>query len=108
STKGGSSLVRQMVEEFKKRDTLHLCLAPEGTRKAVKKWKTGFHTIARAAGVPVYTGYFDWKTKTVGRGEKIELSDNAQADLKRIRQWYKNKGVVAKNPKNFSLGDELI
>lgn len=108
STRGGASLVRQMVEEFKKRDTLHLCIAPEGTRKATKKWKTGFHTIAKAAAVPVYTGYFDWKTKTVGRGEKIELTDNAQSDLKKIRQWYKDKGVQAKYPQKFSLGDDLL
>jgi len=107
SARGGAFLVRQMVNEFEKRDELHLCLAPEGTRKPVKRWKTGFHTIARAAGVPVYTGFFDWKTKTVGRGEKIELTDDAQEDLKRIRQWYKDKGVVGKKPENFLLGDDL-
>jgi len=107
STKGGAFLVRQMIEEFNKREELHLCLAPEGTRKPVKRWKTGFHAIARGANVPVYTGYFDWKTKTVGRGEKIELTDNAQQDLKRVRQWYKDKGVVGMKPERFFLGDDL-
>ncbi len=107
STKGGASLVRQMINEFDRRDELHLCIAPEGTRKPVKRWKTGFHTIARAAGVPVYTGYFDWKKKEVGRGERMELTDDAQADLKRIRQWYKDKGVVGKYPEKFLLGDDL-
>jgi len=107
SARGGASLIRQLIHEFDTREELHLCMAPEGTRKPVKRWKTGFHTIATAAGVPVYTGYFDWKKKIVGRGERIELTDDAQADLKRIRQWYKDKGVVGKYPEKFLLGDDL-
>lgn len=104
----GANLVRQVITAFKTRDHLHLAMAPEGTRKPVgMRWKTGFHTIAKSVNVPVYLGYFDWKTKQVGRGEKIELTDDAQADLKRIRQWYKSKGVVGKHPDMFTTGDDL-
>ncbi len=103
----GAALVRAVLEEFKSREHFHLAIAPEGTRKRVDKWKTGFHTIAKAADVPVYLGYFDWKTKEVGRGEKIELTDDVDADLKRIRQWYKDKGVQGKFPGLFSTGSDL-
>lgn len=102
-----ATLVRQMIKAFEEREVLHLAIAPEGTRKAVNNWKSGFHVIARAVGVPVYLGYFDWKTKTVGRGERIELTDDAKADLKRIRQWYRDKGVVGKYPEDFSTGNDL-
>ncbi len=103
----GASVTLQMIEEFKKREVLHLAIAPEGTRKPTQKWKAGFHTIAKAANVPVYLGYFDWKRKEVGRGVKFELSDNAHEDLKKIRQWYKDKGVVGRHPDCFITGDDL-
>ncbi len=103
----GASLVKQMVNEFSKRKQLHLAIAPEATRKPTARWKGGFHTIARAANVPVYMGYFDWGKKEVGFKDKIELTDDLAADLKRVRQWYKDKGVVAKYPDKFTCGDDL-
>lgn len=103
----GATVAKQMIDEFSKREILHLAIAPEGTRTYTEKWKTGFHTIAKAANVPVYMGYFDWGKKEVGRGEKFELTDDIQGDLKRIRQWYKDKGVVGKHPDRFTTGKDL-
>ena len=77
------------------------------TRKKTENWKAGFHTIARACDIPVYLGYFDWKTKTVGRGVKFELTDDAKADIKRIRAYYKEKGVVGRHPEMFTTGSDL-
>ncbi len=107
STKGGASLVRQMIKEFDNEEYFQLAIAIEGTRKPVTKWKTGFHTIAKATGVPVYLGFFDWGTKTVGAKETIEITDDVQADLRRIRKWYRDKGVVGKYPENFVTGNDL-
>jgi 1-acyl-sn-glycerol-3-phosphate acyltransferase len=103
----GTSMVKQVVDEFKKRDALALAIAPEGTRQPTDKWKGGFHLIARAANVPVYYGFFDWGRKEVGFVEKVEITDNLQADLKKIRQWYKDRGVVGKYPEQFITGDDL-
>ena len=100
--KKGTSLVKQMIEAFEKREKLHLAIAPEGTRKKTSRWKTGFHTIAKAANVPVYLGYFDWNKKEVGRGVRFEITNDPQEDLKRIMQWYQEKGVVGKHPEMFS------
>ncbi len=105
--KKGASVTLQIIEEFRKREVLHLAIAPEGTRKPTGRWKAGFHTIARAANVPVYLGYFDWGKKEVGRGEKFELSDDSAADLKKIREYYKNKGVQGRHPQNFTTGKDL-
>lgn len=103
----GASLALQVIHAFETHERMHLAIAPEGTRNATSRWKTGFHTIAKATGVPVYLGYFDWGRKEVGRGEKFMLSDDAQADLKKIRQWYKDKGVTGKHPEMFTTGDDL-
>ena len=99
--KKGSNVVLSVIREMKKQKVLHLALAPEGTRKPIRKWKTGFHTIAREVGCPVYLGYFDWGTKRVGRGEKVELTDDARADMERIQAIYENMHLVAKHPERY-------
>ena len=97
----GATLAKQMVEAFNTHEVMQLAIAPEGTRKPTTKWKGGFHTIAKAANIPVYLGYFDWGKKEIGIAEEFFLSDDLQADLKRLRQWYKEKRVVGKYPKKF-------
>ena len=99
--KKGSNVVLSVIKEMKKKDKVHLALAPEGTRKPVKRWKTGFHTIAREVGCPVYLGYFDWGTKHVGHGQKFELTDDAKADMARIQQIYEDMNLKGKHPKKY-------
>ena len=99
--KNAASLVLSTIKEMKKRPIAHLALAPEGTRKAVRRWKTGFHTIAREVGCPVYLGYFDWGTKRVGRGQKVELTDDARADMARIQQMYEDMHLKGKHPELY-------
>jgi 1-acyl-sn-glycerol-3-phosphate acyltransferase len=106
-TSRGASLVKQIVSEFKNREILHLAIAPEATRKPATKWKGGFHTIARAANVPVFYAIFDWKNKEVGILDQVEITDDLQADMLKIKQWYKNRGVGGKHPEKFVLGDGL-
>ena len=100
--KHGSSVAFQMIEAIRKADRMHLAIAPEGTRKATLRWKTGFHTIARACDIPVYLGYFDWKTKRIGRGQKFDITEDAQADLKRIMEHYRASGYEGRNKEGFA------
>lgn len=96
-----SSLVRSVIKEMETSEYFHLAIAPEGTRKPVKNWKTGFHLIAKEAGIPVYMCYFDWGTKSIGHGKKVELTDDARADMKRIQQMYEEMHLVGKHPENY-------
>lgn len=91
-------VVEQMVARFEGSDRIWLGIAAEGTRKAVTKWKSGFWQIARAAGVPVMTIYFHYPEKTIGIGPVFELTDDRDADIARIREFYrpwqgKNRGA---------------
>ena len=99
--KRGSNVALSVIKEMKALPTAHLALAPEGTRKPVKRWKTGFHTIAREVGCPVYMGYFDWGTKHISRGEKVELTDDAKADMARIQALYEEMHLVGKHPELY-------
>jgi len=89
----------QKVENIKKREKLRLGIAAEGTRKQVKKWKSGFWHIARDAGVPIMLIYFHYPEKTIGVGPLIEATPNLESDMARIREFYvpwmgKRRGTV--------------
>ncbi|MCQ2294688.1 MAG: 1-acyl-sn-glycerol-3-phosphate acyltransferase [Bacteroidales bacterium] len=99
--KNATTMLRSIIAEMNNSDSFHLAIAPEGTRKPVKKWKTGFHTIARNANIPVYLAYFDWGTKHVGFTQKVELTDDPHADMARIQALYEEMHLVGKHPKNY-------
>lgn len=98
----GVSVVKQIIEEMNKREMMHLAITPEGTRERTKKWKAGFHTIAKATGAVVYLGFFDFGRKEIGWYETLELSDNPQADIRRMKAYYRSRGVIGKHPDQFS------
>lgn len=99
--KNPAAMVRSIIHEMETSESFHLAIAPEGTRKPVKNWKTGFHLIAREAGIPVYLGYFDWGKKRVGRGQRIELTDDPRADMKRIQEIYESMKLTGKHPEGY-------
>jgi 1-acyl-sn-glycerol-3-phosphate acyltransferase len=80
--------VEQTLALFKQRERLLLVVAPEGTRKPVTRWKTGFYRIALGAGVPIVPGYFDNRRKAMGFGAAVVPSGDAQADLAKLRAFY--------------------
>jgi len=83
-----SGLVEQIVGQFSKRRAFVLGLAPEGTRKSVTRWKSGFYHIAAGADVPIVCGYFDYRTREVGIGPVVFPSGDYEKDLARILSFY--------------------
>lgn len=63
-------------------------LAPEGTRRRVERWKSGFWKIARAADVPIVPVYFHYPDRVIGVGEVFHPSADMAADMARLRAWY--------------------
>lgn len=87
--KAPGGVIAQVVEKFNASERMWFALAPEGTRREVKEWKTGFWKIAKQADVPVCCAYFHFPDKVIGVGEVFELTDDMDADIARIRAWYK-------------------
>ncbi len=81
-------VVEQMVDAFTAHQTLWLGITPEGTRKQVKRWKTGFWHIARKADVPIVLVYFHYPEKTIGFGPLFHTTADVEADLDRLRRFY--------------------
>lgn len=98
----GTSVVKQIIKEMNGRETMHLAITPEGTRDLTKRWKAGFHTIAQATGAAVYLGFFDFGRKEIGWYETLELTDDAEADIRRMKEYYRSLGVVGKHPEKFT------
>lgn len=93
-------MVAQTTELFATRDKLWVGIAPEGTRSRSPIWKSGFHRIARDAGVPILPTYLDYKLKVVGTGPLMEASDDYAADLAKLQAFY--RGISPKCPENFA------
>ena len=87
-----------MAELFEKHDPLFVIVTPEGTRKYVKEWKTGFYYTALKAGVPIVVGFVDYKEKRAGIGPTIYPSGNIEEDFETIRAFYRTK--TGKFPEN--------
>lgn len=68
-----------------------IVIAPEGTRKAGRYWKSGFYRIAEQAGIPICLGFIDAHTRTVGFGPSFRPSGDLAADMDRIRAFYADK-----------------
>ena len=80
--------VEQVVARFAARDQLVLAVAPEGTRKPVERWKSGFYRIALGAAVPIVPGYFDNAHKRVGFGPPLQPTGDAERDIASLRAFY--------------------
>ena len=96
-----ASMVRSLIHEMDQADEFHLAIAPEGTRKAAKRWKTGFHLIARETGSTVYIGYYDWGRKRISVCEPMELTDDPKADMQRIYDHYRPMGIQGLHKDGF-------
>ena len=97
--KAAHGVVGEMRQQFAAHERFWLAIAPEGTRKKVQKWKSGFWHIARAANVPILMVYFHYPKKTIGIGAPIQPGADLDADMARIREFYrpwqgKNRGTV--------------
>ena len=86
-----SGVVDQIVEVVNAREKIILVLAPEGTRKKVKVWKTGFYHIAHAANIPILLCSLDYRNKRVGLGKVIHPSGDMDADLREIQQYFTDR-----------------
>ena len=95
-----SDLVTQMANQFHIHEKFLLAIFPEGTRKPVPAWKSGFWHIAKQAKVPVQLVAVDYDKRATVFGPVFELSDDVNQDIQRMRDYFKS--IVAKHPDKAS------
>ena len=96
--KGRNSFVNSVAELFDKTERLAIALAPEGTRKKVSKFKTGYYYIAVQAGVPIIPTVFNWDEKEVFFMDPIYLTGDVDKELTEIEYIFKK--YKGRNPEN--------
>ena len=90
-------VVHAIVAEFTRRDRMILGVAPEGTRKRVERWRTGFYHIARGAGVPILPVALNYGARAVQIGALFTTTGDRDRDVAELRQRF--AGVNGKKPK---------
>jgi len=85
-----SDTVTAIANIFNNKKVFRLALSPEGTRKKVEKWKTGFYYIAKTANVPIVLVAFDYGNKQVLISEPQIPSENMNEDFKTYIAFFKD------------------
>lgn len=91
-----SDTVIASAKIFEQREEFRLALSPEGTRKKVLAWKTGFYYIAKAANVPIVMVAFDFGKKQIKISEPRYPTEDLAFDMKGYKAFY--EGVKGKVP----------
>ena len=92
------NVVNETVRQYRENDELVVLIPPEGTRKKVERWKTGFYHIANLAEVPILMGYVDAANKEAGFADFFEPTGDVDRDMAEIRAFYADKKGL--NPDN--------
>jgi 1-acyl-sn-glycerol-3-phosphate acyltransferase len=88
-------IVADSVRAFERMERRVLVIAPEGTRKRVERFKTGFLRIARGAEVPVVLAALDYGSRCVRLGPTFIPGEDVEADRLRVEARF--AGVRGRN-----------
>jgi len=92
----GQNKVEAIAKLFHGENEFRLTLAPEGTRKKVDEWRTGFYYIAKKANVPIIMFTLDFENKQNKISEPFYPTDDKDADFKFMHSFF--EGVKGKIP----------
>ena len=83
-----TSLIENVVNIVKKERSIVIAMTPEGTRKKVKRWKTGFLRIAKQTHSKILLISIDAPTKSIQIGKIFNPTGNSEEDLAYIQKYY--------------------
>lgn len=99
-------LAEQVAERMMEADHMWLIITPEGTRQAVRRWKSGFLRIAAAAECPLLLVSLDYRHRELKLGDEVEpgkdLADHPEeleVQLAAIQHYYRR--YTPRYPENF-------
>ena len=92
-------IIERVIAVMRESGRMFLGLSPEGTRRKVERWKTGFHRLARGAGVPIFPVALDYRSRTVRLLPLFAPSDDVEADVRVLRSLY--APAMARHPGSF-------
>jgi 1-acyl-sn-glycerol-3-phosphate acyltransferase len=76
------------VAEFSSRPRVFLVITPEGTRKQVSRWRTGFWHIAKGADVPILPIVFNWRIRVIQIAAPFLPGDDVDKDVEQLQELF--------------------
>jgi 1-acyl-sn-glycerol-3-phosphate acyltransferase len=95
-----SGFVGEVAATVRAADQMTVVLAPEGTRKRVVHWKSGFYRIAHEAGVPILPVGFDYSRRVVFFAPLFHPTGDYDKDLPVLRAHYRPE--MGFKPQNYA------
>ena len=92
--------VEAAIERFQTRPEWVLALSPEGTRRRVERWKTGFYRIAVGGGVPIVPTWIDYRARVFGIGAPVWPDQDEVAGVAKLRSLFHKE--MARYPERFA------
>lgn len=93
---GNTKFVDAVAAVFRQNPVFRLCVTPEGTRSHVTELRTGYHHMARAAGVPIVWSAFHWDSKVMRWSEPFFPDENYARTLEAFHTFF--QGTEAHTP----------
>jgi 1-acyl-sn-glycerol-3-phosphate acyltransferase len=81
-------VVQDVVDAFREREQMVFALAPEGTRRRVAHWRSGYWHVARAARVPIVPVALDYALRMIYIGPPHETSASLEDDEQKLRRYF--------------------
>jgi 1-acyl-sn-glycerol-3-phosphate acyltransferase len=92
-------VVETVTDAMRAAERLYLVITPEGTRKKVPAWRSGFYRVAHGAGVPILPVAFDYRKRAIVFEPLFEPSGDYEADLPALRSGF--DAAMAYRPENY-------
>lgn len=93
------NVVEQTIEHIRRTDRIALGLSPEGTRRKLPAWRTGFHYVARGAGIPIVPVALDYDTRTIRFFAPHTAGASASEDLDALGRLFEAR--MARHPTQY-------
>jgi 1-acyl-sn-glycerol-3-phosphate acyltransferase len=84
-----NNVVDQTIALFQARDQMILAISPEGTRKVIDRWRTGFYWVAVGAKVPIVPVAFDFPRKRYIIHAPQEMTGDPERDIAHLRSFFR-------------------
>lgn len=89
------NMVQSYVDLFNSKDNFAIVMAPEGTRKKVEHFKTGFYYIAKGAQIPIIPCIFDYEHKECRYLDPFYSTSDSEKDILYLESLF--RGIQGKN-----------
>jgi 1-acyl-sn-glycerol-3-phosphate acyltransferase len=95
-----SGFVDEVASALREADRMTVVIAPEGTRRRVEQWKSGFYRIAHEAGVPILPVAFDYSRRVISFAPLFHPTGDYEQDLVELRSNYRPQ--MGLRPENYA------